>query len=113
MAKRPKPSSSAPRAAQAADATVSVAGAILRGEPLVADGTEGIRGLELSNAMHLSSWTDQTVTLPIDEALFLEKLNEHRKDSKVKTEVTEVTFDTSDSYGSKVSDNTDKGGVKA
>lgn len=31
------------------------AGAILRGEPLVADGTEGIRGLELSNAMHLSS----------------------------------------------------------
>ena len=89
------------------------AGAILRGEPLVADGTEGIRGLELSNAMHLSSWTDQTVTLPIDEALFLEKLNEHRKASKVKTEVTEVTFDTSDSYGSKVSDNTDKGGVKA
>ena len=60
--------------------------------------------------MHLSSWTDQTVTLPIDEALFLEKLNEHRKASKVKTE---VTFDTSDSYGSKVSDNTDKGGVKA
>ena len=30
MAKRPKPSSTAPRAAQAADATVSVAGAILR-----------------------------------------------------------------------------------
>ena len=89
------------------------AGAILRGEPLVADGTEGIRGLELSNAMHLSSWTDQTVTLPIDEALFLEKLNEHRKASKVKTEVTEATFDTSDSYGSKVSDNTDKGGVNA
>ena len=89
------------------------AGAVLRGEPLVADGTEGIRGLELSNAMHLSSWTDQTVTLPIDEALFLEKLNEHRKVSKVKTEVTEATFDTSDSYGSKVSDDTDKGGVKA
>ena len=42
-----------------------------------------------------------------------EKLNEHRKASKVKTEVTEATFDTSDSYGSKVSDNTDKGGVKA
>lgn len=30
------------------------AGAILRGEPLVADGTEGIRGLSF-NAMHLSS----------------------------------------------------------
>ena len=89
------------------------AGAILHGEPLVADGTEGIRGLELSNAMHLSSWTDQTVSLPIDEGLFLEKLNEHRKASKVKTEVTEATFDTSGSYGSKASDDTDKGGVKA
>ena len=89
------------------------AGAILRGEPLVADGTEGIRGLELSNAMHLSSWTDQTVSLPIDEELFLEKLNEHRKASKVKTEVTEATFDTSDSYGSKASNDTDKGGVNA
>ena len=89
------------------------AGAILRGEPLVADGTEGIRGLELSNAMHLSSWTDQTVTLPIDEDLFLEKLNGHRKTSKAKTAVTETTFDTSGSYGSKVSEDADKGGANA
>lgn len=78
------------------------AGAILRGEPLVADGTEGIRGLQLSNAMHLSSWLDQTVTLPVDEDLFLEKLNEHRAASKAKKDVQEVTFDTSNSYGSKV-----------
>ncbi len=77
------------------------AGAILRGEPLVADGTEGIRGLQLSNAMHLSSWLDQTVTLPVDEDLFLEKLNEHRAASKRKKDVQEVTFDTSNSYGSK------------
>lgn len=88
------------------------AGAILRGEPLVADGTEGIRGLDFPMRCSFLL-TDQTVTLPIDEALFLEKLNEHRKVSKVKTEVTEATFDTSDSYGSKVSDNTDKGGVNA
>ena len=32
---------------------------ILRGEPLVADGREGIRGLMLSNAMHLSSWLNE------------------------------------------------------
>ena len=31
-------------------------GAILRGEPLIAGGEEGINGLTLSNAMHLSSW---------------------------------------------------------
>ncbi len=74
------------------------AAAILHGTPLVADGSEGIHGLELSNAMHLSSWTDQTVTLPVDEDLFLEKLNEHRAGSRAKSGVTEATFDTSGSY---------------
>ena len=44
----------------------------------MADGVEGIHGLELSNAMHLSSWLEKPVSLPIDEDLFLEKLNEHR-----------------------------------
>ena len=43
------------------------AGAILRGEPLVAGGEEGIRGLTLSNAMHLSQWTGRTVELPLDD----------------------------------------------
>ncbi len=35
------------------------AGAILRGEPLIAGGEEGIHGLTLSNAMHLSSWQEK------------------------------------------------------
>ena len=73
---------------------------ILRGEPLVADGKEGINGLTLSNAMHLSSWLGQPVNIPFDEDLFLEKLNELRKNSKKKDNVVEVTFDTSNSYGS-------------
>ena len=76
------------------------AGSILRGEPLVADGKEGIRGLMLSNAMHLSSWLGCPVTLPIDEDLFLEKLNELRRTSKRKENVQEVTFQTEGSYGS-------------
>ena len=70
---------------------------ILRGEPLVANGVEGINGLMLSNAMHLSSWLDQTVTLPIDENLFLEKLTALRATSS-KKEVKEVTADTTGSY---------------
>lgn len=70
---------------------------ILRGEPLVARGEEGINGLMLSNAMHLSSWLNQAVTLPIDEELFLEKLNEHRAASRKKEYVKEATFDTSNS----------------
>jgi len=48
--------------------------AILRGGKLIADGREGIRGLELSNAIHLSSWLGKTVTLPIDEDLFYNEL---------------------------------------
>ncbi len=48
--------------------------AIRNGAPLLAPGVEGIRGLEISNAMHLSAWTDGWVNLPIDEELFHQKL---------------------------------------
>jgi predicted dehydrogenase len=56
----------------------SFAGNILRGEPLVAEGSEGINGLILSNAMHLSSWLGKTVEIPFDEDLFLAELNKRR-----------------------------------
>lgn len=59
---------------------------------LVASGREGINGLMLSNAMHLSSWTDETVTLPVDEDRFLALLNERRAKSK-KKEDKNITFD--------------------
>jgi predicted dehydrogenase len=70
---------------------------ILRGEPLVAEGREGIHGLTLSNAMHLSSWLDKTVEIPFDEDLFLAELNKRRAVSKVKTGSGAV-FDTSGTY---------------
>ena len=72
---------------------------ILRGEPLVARGEEGIRGLILSNAMHLSSWLDKTVEIPFDEDLFLKMLKERQSRSGKKEALPEVTFDTSASYG--------------
>ncbi len=50
--------------------------AILHGEPLLAPGEEGIHGLTLSNAMHLSSWTGDWVDLPLDEDLYHAKLQE-------------------------------------
>ena len=59
------------------------AGRILRGEPLVAEGREGINALILSNAMHLSSWLDKTIEIPFDEDLFLSELNKRRKQSKL------------------------------
>ena len=73
------------------------AGRILRGEPLVADGREGIHGLMLSNAMHLSSWLGTEVTLPIDEKLFHRMLMERFKASRHKEE-HDVTSSTEGSY---------------
>lgn len=75
------------------------AGAILRGEPLVARGEEGIRGLTLSNAMHLSAWTNEMVELPLDEDRFWEELNARRAKSKQKENVAEAVFNTEGSYG--------------
>ncbi|MBB3130342.1 putative dehydrogenase [Paenibacillus rhizosphaerae] len=62
----------------------SFAKAVLDGTPLIADGEEGINSLMLSNAMHLSSWTGETVELPINEDLFLEELNKRIAASKHK-----------------------------
>ncbi len=66
------------------------AGAILRGEPLVAEGYEGINGLMLSNAMHLSAWTNAPVELPFDEVKYKELLMEKVKTSRRKTNVSAV-----------------------
>lgn len=74
---------------------------ILRGEPLIADGREGINGLMLSNAMHLSDWLGREVELPFDEDLFLKLLNERRAGSRHKEE-SGVELDHSVSYGSKM-----------
>ncbi len=64
---------------------------------LVASGEEGIKGLTLSNAMHLSSWLDETLTIPFDEDLFLEELNKRRALSR-KKEAKDITFETKGSY---------------
>ena len=74
------------------------AGKILHGTPLVAEGYEGINGLTLSNAMHLSSWLGRTVELPFDEDLFLAELNKKRQNSKKKDNVLEATFNTEGTY---------------
>jgi predicted dehydrogenase len=46
---------------------------------LYAKGEEGINGLSVSNAIHLSSWLGKTVEFPLDEELFLAELNKKRK----------------------------------
>ena len=72
---------------------------ILRGEPLVADGAEGINGLTISNAAFLSSWLDKTIELPFDEDLYYELLQEKIKNSKfVKVVNEQVVEDMSSTY---------------
>ncbi len=74
--------------------------AILRGTPLLAPGVEGIRGLMISNAMHLSSWLNDWVELPIDEDLFYEKLQEKIANSKNKKTVENKVLDVEGTFGS-------------
>ncbi|MBQ8752119.1 MAG: Gfo/Idh/MocA family oxidoreductase, partial [Clostridia bacterium] len=74
------------------------AGAILRGEELVAPGKEGINGLTLSNAMHLSAWTGKTVELPFDDEQYYELLMERVKTSRRKEDVAAVTADLDGTY---------------
>ena len=52
--------------------------------PLLASGTEGINGVELSNAMLLSTWTDNWVDIPVDEELYYNELQKRVESSKVK-----------------------------
>ena len=72
---------------------------ILRGEPLVAEGKEGINGLTISNAAFLSSWLDKTIELPMDEELYYELLKEKIANSRTdKVVVERVEEDMSNTF---------------
>ena len=75
------------------------ADAILHGGKLVAEGKEGINGLTLSNAMHLSAFLGKEVEIPFDEELYYNELMKRVATSKRKVGVKSVFADTSASYG--------------
>jgi len=69
------------------------ASAILDGTELMAPGVEGINGLTLSNAMHMSAWTDSTIDLAtLDEDKFYDLLQERIKNSTQKKKENDVTL---------------------
>lgn len=74
------------------------AAAILRNEPMVADGSEGINGLTISNAMHLSAFLNREVTLPIDDDLYYSELQKRVATSRRKTGVVEQVANTEGTY---------------
>ncbi|MGE6378401.1 Gfo/Idh/MocA family protein [Peribacillus muralis] len=61
--------------------------AIVEGTPLLAPGSDGIHGVTLANAIHLSSWLDKEIEIPFDEELYLAELNK-RIDEEKTTPVT-------------------------
>jgi predicted dehydrogenase len=69
--------------AQHAGVLENFAANILDGTPLIAPGSDGINGVRLANAIHLSSWTGQEVPLDFDENLYLSELNQRIRDEGI------------------------------
>ena len=74
------------------------AASILRGEQMVAGGEEGINGLTLSNAMHLSAFLGKPVELPFDEDLYESELMKRVATSRRKEAGKSVFSDTTGTY---------------
>lgn len=55
---------------------------VLDGTPLLAPGSDGIRGVALANAIHLSSWLGKEVELPVDEDLYFDELQKKIQEEK-------------------------------
>jgi hypothetical protein len=50
----------------------------------LAQGSEGINGVELANAMLLSTWTDDWVDMPVDAEAYWEALQKRIETSQLK-----------------------------
>ena len=75
------------------------ADAVLEGKKLLAPGEEGINGLTISNAIHLSAWTGETVDVKnFPDDRFYELLQEKIKASTVVKKESHVVSDTTGTY---------------
>ena len=78
--------------------------ALLGKEEFMVDGTEGINGVELMNAIELSGWRNgASVSLPVDEEEYLKELNKKRATSRVKAVDDNYIEKTVGTYGGKES----------
>lgn len=75
------------------------ADAVLEGKKLLAPGEEGINGLTISNSIHLSAWTGETVDVKnFPDDRFYELLQEKIKASTVVKKESHVVSDTTGTY---------------
>ena len=71
-------------------------------EEFFVEGTDGLAGVELMNAIELSGWRGgEKVSLPVDGKVYLEELNKRRATSRLKTVDDSKVADTMGTYGSK------------
>ena len=64
------------------------------GTPLLSPGEDGIKALEIANAMNLSTWINKSIVLPIDADLFYDTLQEKINSSTFeKKNITNRTLD--------------------
>ena len=66
---------------------------LLRGEALIAEAEDGLRALQLSNAIHLSGWTGQRVEIPVPAEAFNRELEKRISGSKVPVS-QDITYET-------------------
>jgi hypothetical protein len=77
----------------------NVVAAINEGAPLLAPVAEGIKGLTISNAIHLSGWTGEVIeTKNFPEDRFYDILQEKIRNSTVKKAESKVVADTAGTY---------------
>ena len=76
--------------------------ALLGMEEFFVEGTDGLAGVELMNAIELSGWRGgEKVSLPVDGKVYLEELNKRRATSRLKTVDDSKVADTMGTYVSK------------
>ena len=75
------------------------ASAVLNGTELLAKGEDGILGLTISNAIHLSAWTGETVEVKnFPDDRFYELLQEKIRNSTIVKKESQVVVDNSNTY---------------
>ncbi len=74
--------------------------AIRTGSPLLCPGEEGLRMVELCNAIYLSTWLNKTVDVPVDPELYYEQLKQRIAKSSFKKEPAKPAKETADLAGS-------------
>ncbi len=68
-------------------------------EPLYAPASDGLAGVQLANAMLLSTWLDKDISLPIDDELFYDELKKRIAISKPRETANDDTVEAQGNQG--------------